>query len=337
MGKMLKNFFIPQKTLWSCLERHMFEKVSFKKLKTLRKSTFQDSPRSSPNGKTRLQQSLERLSQNPYKSSPPKSHRKILTKILTRKPLSISRSRSRSLSKSPDRPSTNKKKAPSTKPNGLVKFGDLLLQQFGKELENDDILKEKSFKEGENSPHVSEKELRLRRQINEGRVRKIIARIDAPDYSIDNRIVYYKDLDNVADREDVFEDLMAGFFTNNASNNYYETNGEGPILEKEKDTNKVIIIAEEEEKNENKKENEEIRAPIKKIPAFEFKPRKEGIERVEWIEKREALSKRPFQSRHVINSVWMECLENQHNEKDLGNIGRHFAELRLEFCSEGNC
>ena len=263
------------------------------------------------------------------------------TRTRLRKKLSksISRSRSRSLSqlsqrisqKKPQKPQNSKFPLKNTQnPQKIVEkplmittltINDLLSQQ-----KNIEKPLEKAISEEEpDSPHVSEKEIELRRQINEVRIRKIIAKIDAPGYSIDRNITYYKDIENKAEREDVFESLMGDLFQHPEENeeNKEEMVEKSQILKE----NEFIVVSEEEgekTKNAEKNRNENI----VKSPAFEFL-KKEGESKENWLEKRWVLSRRPFSSRHIINSVFLKCLENVHNEKDVKNIGRHFIGLKF--------
>ena len=174
------------------------------------------------------------------------------------------------------------------------------------------------------SPHVSEKEIRIMRQINEDKVRKVIAKIDAPGYSIDNKIIYFKDLENVAKRDDVFEDLMGNLFQNNEettnnNNGVYPDNPLPKETSPPKNNGNVILVHEEEEKAQRMKEDLISRD---RLPAFIF-PAVDEIGKEEWLEKKWSLSKKPFTGKHVINSVRDSIWENP------GDIGRHFLNLKL--------
>ena len=246
--------------------------------------------------------------------------------------------KTRSFSQSPPPPVKRKYKKTSCKnehklSGKTVTITELLnLQQNSKEVLNNH---EENIDE-EISPHVSEKEIEMRRQINEVRVRKIIARIDAPGYSInrkhdmsnvynsrlDEGITYYRDIENKAEREDVFEDLMGDLFQHPASNNTQQVNNKNNELEINKKIPVMIVVPEEGDKAKKS-----VEKPQNKLPAYEFS-KKINENKEDWLEKRWCLSRKPFQSRHIINSVLLKCLENSHNEKDVGNIGRHFCMLK---------
>ena len=175
------------------------------------------------------------------------------------------------------------------------------------------------------SPHLSEKELRIMRQINEDKVRKVIAKIDAPGYSIDNKIIYFKDLENVAKRDDVFEDLMGNLFQNNeetTNNNGCQLNPLPKEPSPSKNHGNVILVHEEEEKAQRL--GEDLRSR-ERLPAFQF-PAVDEIVNEEWLEKKWSLSKKPFTIKHVINSVRDSIWENPGAN---GDIGRHFLNLKL--------
>lgn len=236
----------------------------------------------------------------------------------------LSRSRSRSQSRSRSKETEikapisypKKKKAPL---HPFLTMSDLLSKTKESFYSPEEMSEEHEI----DSPHISEKEIRIMRQINEDKVRKVIAKIDAPGYSIDNKIIYFKDLENVAKRDDVFDDLMGNLFPSNEdatdNNGGYE---EDPLPKEPsltKNQGNVIFVHEEEEKAHKMKEDLILR---ERSPAFEF-PELDEVAKEEWLEKKWSLSKKPFTVRHIINSVQDSIWENP------GEIGRHFLELKL--------
>lgn len=213
-------------------------------------------------------------------------------------------------------PKTNKRRGRQKKTQSFIKLSDLLAQ-FQKTHSQSGIFQNEQ--ESSSGSVVSEKEMAMRRQINEDRIRKAIGKIDAPSYSIDQKIVYFKDLDNVMQREDIFDDLMGGFFAGSPQNQQDNQNLNEPPPENI--DNKVIIVQEDneiEKQPQPKKEN---------MPAFKFIP-KENEEKSEWLEKRWSLCKNPFKKNHFINSVSSEILDNLRNDKDINGIAKHFLHLK---------
>lgn len=216
----------------------------------------------------------------------------------------------------------SKKRGRHKKTQSVIKLSDLLAQ-FQKTHSQNGIF---ANEEESSGSVVSEKEIVMRKQINEDRVRKFIGKIDAPSYSIDpsysinQNIVYFKDLDNVMQREDIFDDLMAGFFAGSPKKKEENQN-----LNQEPDENlinKVIVVHEN-----NEIENKTTQPKKENSPAFKFIP-KESEEKNEWLEKKWSLCKHPFQKNHFINSVSTQILDNPRNEKDISGIEKHFLHLK---------
>ena len=230
------------------------------------------SPRQNKKNQDSIRKSLESL--HKYSPSPPKTSLSRPQRKYNKRPrfspkisqsrsqsLAISRSRSRSKSKARKQENEQLGKKGNLKKMAaptFIKISDLLNNNLPK----DPIEKINDFMEPEHeidsSPQVSENELNIRRQINEDKVRKLIARIDAPGYSIDRNITYFKDIENVAHRDDVFDDLMGDLF-NKQEGTSQEANNEGNVPQEEPTNGPTVIVVQEEEEKENMIEEKQER------------------------------------------------------------------------------
>lgn len=201
---------------------------------------------------------------------------------------------------------------------GFITISDIIAQQNQKKKSINGISDEDDQSSGS---VINEQELNLRRQINEDRIRKIIGRIDAPSYSIDQKIVYFKDVDNVAHREDIFEDLMGKYFTmspkKTAENitNTLNNNNVNPTFDN------FIMVHED---NEMEQEEE----TFQKIPAFKF-PKKNEEEHNEWLQKRWSLNKNPNKIGNFINSVSNMVWEDKTFENYIEKLSRCFLKMKF--------